>query len=427
MFGGAGHTGGVRDPAEDPEPPEELLAAGRPPPRWARPLGAALVVVVGGYLAVHAIATNAEHRPAALPSAPQSHSPQIAPPIFRQPGGGPHVGAPWPTAAGECGQVQVPLVTGAHRAHGTGLSVLVGGPAVRRVEVDPGRSRLPVQPALRRGEYVAQLAGRTAVTSSCAGQAARTFSVGSRAAPVAQSGYLSAYRDGARSHLVRVAQNPPGASIVVDGRPVRLPNSFSPAGVTSGVVVGTVQIGGERSGLGVLVDAHTGRVVASIGYPQSLAAGDGQVVGAYGCDVSLNRPCELRGVGVHGGPSRSYPLPRSPGMAAPVVSPDGRAVAFTLQRAGPDPRYNQDEPLPPTDIAVLRLDTGRLELVPGIELPAKSGPGLAFSPDGRWLVIALDAGRRTRLLVWRSGLPHPLETTPIGASAPYAPPVEVVP
>lgn len=40
-------------------------------------------------------------------------------------------------------------------------------------------------------------------------------------------------------------------------------------------------------------------------------------------------------------------------------------------------------------------------------------PSLAFSADGRWLVIALDAGSNTRLLAWRSGLAHPYETTPI--------------
>jgi hypothetical protein len=61
----------------------------------------------------------------------------------------------------------------------------------------------------------------------------------------------------------------------------------------------------------------------------------------------------------------------------------------------------------------MHLDTGRLEVVPGIELPAKSSPGLAFATGEGWLVIALDAGQRTRLLAWRSGLRKPYETTAI--------------
>jgi hypothetical protein len=58
----------------------------------------------------------------------------------------------------------------------------------------------------------------------------------------------------------------------------------------------------------------------------------------------------------------------------------------------------------------MELGTGRLDIVPGIELPTKSQPGLAFAERGDWLVIALDAGSRTRLLAWRPGLRQPYET-----------------
>jgi hypothetical protein len=106
-------------------------------------------------------------------------------------------------------------------------------------------------------------------------------------------------------------------------------------------------------------------------------------------------------------------LPRPPGFSAAALSPDGRLLAFALERRGQDPRYEQGHPLPPADIAVLHLDTGTLEIVPGIELPAKTVLALAFSRDDRWLMIALDAGSRTRLLAWRSHLPHPYETRPV--------------
>ena len=82
-------------------------------------------------------------------------------------------------------------------------------------------------------------------------------------------------------------------------------------------------------------------------------------------------------------------------------------------------------PLPPTDIAWLHLDTGRLDVVPGIELPGKVGLSLAFAPHSDWLVAALDAGRDTRLLAWRPGLAHPEETAPLTGPAPSRAGLEV--
>jgi hypothetical protein len=77
------------------------------------------------------------------------------------------------------------------------------------------------------------------------------------------------------------------------------------------------------------------------------------------------------------------------------------------------------------DIAIMHLDTGRLSIVPGIELPTKSQPGLAFAGRGDWLVIALDAGPRTRLLAWRPGLRHPYETNALPGVV-HGPPTLVV-
>jgi hypothetical protein len=42
-------------------------------------------------------------------------------------------------------------------------------------------------------------------------------------------------------------------------------------------------------------------------------------------------------------------------------------------------------------------------------------------------VIALDAGPKTRLLAWRSGLAHPIESTPIAGPAVDPPPLVVLP
>jgi hypothetical protein len=92
------------------------------------------------------------------------------------------------------------------------------------------------------------------------------------------------------------------------------------------------------------------------------------------------------------------------------MSPDGQLLAFALQRAAPDPRYDPGHPLPPSDLAVLHLDSGQLQLVPGLELAPKSPAGYAFSADSRWLVIALNEGVRTRLLVWQPGSSKPMQS-----------------
>ncbi|MGH8860055.1 MAG: hypothetical protein ACRDVG_02270, partial [Jatrophihabitantaceae bacterium] len=205
---------------------------------------------------------------------------------------------------------------------------------------------------------------------------------------------------------------------------VRLPRGFEPAGITRGVVVGGVPSG--NSYLVVLVDAASGAVRGILGTGFTLAIGHGLVVWAYGCYASIDQPCTLHSTAVAGGESATFRLPRPPGSSGGILSPDGGRIAFTMERAAQDTRFGQGHPIPPTDIAILDLRTGRLEIVPGIELPAKSATGLAFSPDGRWLVIALDAGTRTRLLAWRSGLAHPYETAPIRGPAAYGPPVMVV-
>jgi hypothetical protein len=65
--------------------------------------------------------------------------------------------------------------------------------------------------------------------------------------------------------------------------------------------------------------------------------------------------------------------------------------------------------------------------VPGIEVPARTSPRLAFTPDSRWLVIALNAGPQTRLLAWRSGLADPYESKPIPGQTWGPPPLVVLP
>jgi hypothetical protein len=94
------------------------------------------------------------------------------------------------------------------------------------------------------------------------------------------------------------------------------------------------------------------------------------------CDVSVDRPCTLVGFSLANGAKISFPLPRSPGFTAECrASPDGHQLAFTLVRAGQDPRYEQGHPIPPADIVVVELDTGRLDVVPASRRRGRRRPG----------------------------------------------------
>jgi len=199
---------------------------------------------------------------------------------------------------------------------------------------------------------------------------------------------------------------------VAGGPRVRLPAGFYPSAVVNDTIVGLLQPDPSAPSTWLmLVDARTGRALARLEQAASpLAAGAGRVLWTSGCQQGDTKPCMLRHRSTAGGPTTGYPLPRSTCCGA--VSPDGTIVAFLLQRATTDSRF-EGHPLPPSDIAVMHLDTGRLEVVPGVEIPAKSPPGLAFATPGGWLVIALDAGPQTRLLAWRPGLKQPYETTAI--------------
>jgi hypothetical protein len=182
---------------------------------------------------------------------------------------------------------------------------------------------------------------------------------------------------------------------------------------------------------GLLVDATTGRIRANLGRTAHVVAvGRGEVIWSTGCPVGRVRPCDLQRRSLDTGSTTSYRLPGPTNGSPGVLSADGKLLAFALVRATTDPRY-EGHSRPPSELAVLHLETGRLEIVPGIEVPAKIFPGLAFSADGRWLVIVLNertwrhrdhiGHHQIRLLAWRSGLPQPYETARIPGQVRGAP------
>ncbi|WP_410791144.1 hypothetical protein [Kribbella sp. C-35] len=327
----------------------------------------------------------------------------------------------WPTAPGACGaDTPLPIVSSEPPAEHTAIQVLLGGERLRLVDFDSGRATTLPDAVIRPGGYAAVLAGDPvtayATTGSCNETAPYAMlRIGadhqvSLIRPLGPTEWPLA--DGHRVWITSFASdidNPYGTiAPIAGGQRVRLPLGFYASAIVGDTIVGLMQPDPGISPTWLaLVDATTGRLQAKLEqHVAPLAAGAGQVFWTSGCDDDAS-PCTLHRRSIDGGETVGSPLPRH--ACCGVVSPDGTRMAFLIDRASADPRFD-DHPLPPMDIAIMHVDTGRMSIVPGIELPARSKPGLAFAARGDWLAIALDTGSRTRLLAWRPGLQQPYET-----------------
>ena len=180
-----------------------------------------------------------------------------------------------------------------------------------------------------------------------------------------------------------------------------------------------------------LLDPDTGAVLRRLGEGSPLgAAGQVLLVGAHGCaGPPAHGTCTLESVDLTTGrPAAPAELPagRVPvwgDLASPVFSPGGTLAAFQLARARADPRFAAAAPGPPSDVAVLHLRTGRLDIVPGLELPPRTWAGLAFGATGSWLLVTVSEGGRGELLAWRPGMPGPALVTSLPGPLVEAPPL----
>lgn len=318
----------------------------------------------------------------------------------------------WPEAPGACGSTPVPLVSSVRPAEHTGIQVMLGGDRLRTVDFDTGRWRSTPSVPLERHEFVSAIKPGSMVADRCFPGHARILRVAAGATTAV-----------ARGDIALLAQQRAVMDTTVvplgRGRAVRLPADFVPEALAGNVVVGQ-----GLPGL-VLVDATTGRLRARVGEGAPVAADDRMLVWTGTCEDPSN-PCPVHRRTLATGVTTDYVVPRSPRPLDGAISHDGGRLAFTLRRAQPDPRFAAEHPASPADVAVLHFNSGRVDIVPGVELPPQGYVTLAFSPDDRWLVIALNAGPATRLLAWRPGLAHPYECRPIPARALYAPPLEVL-
>jgi hypothetical protein len=415
---------------------EELLEFGRPPrPRWIR-IGVAGAVVFA--LAAAVVLRTWPHSSDRM-LVPQPTSTYLPRPSR---GGSPLYPRPWPTAPAACGgDTDLAIVSSTEVRQATGLRLLIGGSTARTVDFDTGNSTALAGVELRLGEYVTPAGPNVWITRICSSSGPDSlsrlvrFGADGRATvatlPPSSTDVLV---DGSNVWSVSSPNDPSASSVLTPlggGAPVQLPAGFAPAAIMDGVLVGNL-VGSPTGSDGrddplVLVNAATGQIRQPLGPGTFFAAGAGLVLWTVGCRVDSGQPCTLDASHVGIGTIRSYQLPRPPGFVAGVVSPDGQRVAFLMERADQDPRYDQGHPIPPGDVVIMPLDAGALAVVPDVEVPAKAPPGLAFSADGAWLVMAVNAGSTTRLLAWQPGLSQPYESAPVAGSVVGAPAVVALP
>jgi hypothetical protein len=195
----------------------------------------------------------------------------------------------------------------------------------------------------------------------------------------------------------------------------------------AGLVVATIPPGpGSTPPRIVVLDPATGRSLRSLGTGHPLAAGRTDLLlmagactagdAASSCTVSR---VEIRTGRVHG----RYPLPKGRVPVLPgSLSGAGDRVAFQLSRASIDARVDPDRPLP-SEIAVLRLDDGQLESVPGLEMARGTGVGLVFAETGSWLFVSVSHGDHSHLYAWRSGVRAPVAIARLPGPVAGAPPL----
>jgi hypothetical protein len=196
------------------------------------------------------------------------------------------------------------------------------------------------------------------------------------------------------------------------GDTVTLPGGLEPLGGVGRQVVGQYSIGGVPGGLFGVLDTDSGGMVRQFGASEGTAMNavvDGQYVIAApwvcgaACDVLRYRvdTGELHRTRLHPASDRIL-------SGGGAVSPDGRRAAIPLYAQPPSPepfepyRLGIDSPNQVTRVGLLNLDTGHVRALPGLTLDGTVSPALAFSADGRWIVVAVGAGYRTRLLLYTS-------------------------
>lgn len=148
-----------------------------------------------------------------------------------------------------------------------------------------------------------------------------------------------------------------------------------------------------------LVDPRTGGLRRQLGRAQDVVASTNDAVAwvQAGCD-----DCQLTVTSLASARNARYTMPdgRLPAYAA--FSPDQRLLALSFSGLHDfTPGLDRDG-----FVAVLDLQSGHLQTVPGLTTEAKSAATLAWSPDGDWLALGVRSPVQSyhdRLVLWRPG------------------------
>jgi hypothetical protein len=393
------------------------------PPRWVWvAAGVAAVAVLVGVV----VARLPHHAAASSPSATSPVRGSYPPAAGSAAG--------WPSVEGACRvPVYLPRIHLARHHAPVHVAALIGGTALR--EVTPGGALSRPLPGLPAQGWV--------VTKLVSGPGADYAFVDPQC-----SGYLWVYRiaAGAAHRLGTAAfdllSGPHHAWAVTyprhtlltplnGGRTVTLKAGTDPVADTAAGLVVAYHPRAGRPGTVELVDPDTGALVRRLARGAPLGAAAGVVlVSRPGCGApQASRVCTLESISLTTGqPTARFGLPagRVP-VSDAAFSAGGTVAAFQLARARPDPRVTTGHPPPLVDVAVLHLDTGRLDIVPGLELPPGTGAGLAFNATGSWLLVTVSEGDRGELLAWRHGMPGPALVTSLPGPLMAAPPLLLAP
>jgi hypothetical protein len=344
----------------------------------------------------------------------------------------------WPSAVGACGSaVELPQIRPARQHADVHARVLAGGAGLRQVTLGGTVSGpLPGLPdnGWQVTDVVAGPGAAYAFDVPCSGSSAsvRVYRIAGGAAHRLGISADALLGGPHRAWAVRYRARRTVLTPLTGGHAVTFTANITPvADTAAGLVVAAYHASARRRDTLELVDPDTGAVRRRLGGGSPMgAAGHLLLVSLHGCDLPpAGGACTLESIDLTTGrPMATAELPagRVPTWGdapGPVFSPGGTLAAFQLTRARPDPRFATAVPGPPSDVAVLDLRTGRLDIVPGLELPPETWAGLAFDATGSWLLATVSQGNRGELLAWRPGMPGPAQVTSLPGPLLGPPPV----